>query len=138
MISIQSLPALNAFLNATSAALLLAGFVCIRRKRVAVHRMFMLLAVATSTLFLTSYLIYHYHAGSKRFAGSGGLRTLYLTILSTHTILAVAVVPLVLVSVTRGLRGDFARHRKIARWTFPVWLYVSVTGVVVYWMLYRL
>ena len=138
MIPISSLPTVNALLNGISAVLLVAGFVCIRRKRIEAHRAFMIAAMGTSTLFLVSYLFYHYHAGSRRFAGTGALRTLYLSILGTHTILAMVVVPLALVTVARGLRGDFARHRRIARWTFPVWLYVSVTGVVVYWMLYRM
>ena len=138
LIPISSLPTVNALLNGISAVLLVAGFVCIRRKRIEAHRAFMIAAMGTSTLFLISYLFYHYHAGSRRFAGTGALRTLYLSILGTHTILAMVVVPLALVTVARGLRGDFARHRRIARWTFPVWLYVSVTGVVVYWMLYRM
>ncbi len=136
--SIRDLPALNAALNAVAAMLLLSGYALIRRKRVAAHRATMLAAVATSAAFLVSYLVYHYHVGSVRFQGTGPVRTLYFTVLITHTILAVATVPLVLVTVTRGLRGRFASHRRIARVTLPVWLYVSVTGVVVYWMLYGL
>lgn len=136
--SIRDLPALNAALNAVAAMLLLSGYALIRRKRVAAHRATMLAAVATSAAFLVSYLVYHYHVGSVGFQGTGPVRTLYFTVLITHTILAVATVPLVLVTVTRGLRGRFASHRRIARVTLPVWLYVSVTGVVVYWMLYGL
>jgi putative membrane protein len=136
--NIQSLPAINAFLNATSAVLLMAGFVCIRRKRIAAHRAFMVTAMTTSALFLVSYLVYHYYTGSRRFTGTGGLRTAYLLILSSHTILATVIVPMALVTVTRAFRKDFARHRSLARWTFPLWMYVSVTGVVVYWMLYQM
>lgn len=135
--SIADLPVLNATLNATSAVLLAAGFGFIRKKRVAAHRVCMLSALAVSSAFLTSYLIYHYHVGSVRFQGRGWIRPVYFAILSTHTILAVAIVPLVLVTLTRALKGNFDRHARLARWTLPLWFYVSVTGVVIYWMLYH-
>ncbi len=138
MIPLAALPALNAALNGTSACLLVAGFLCIRRKRVTAHKACMLSAVATSTLFLISYLTYHYHVGSVPFRGQGWARPVYFSILSSHTVLAAATLPLVLVTLTRALRGRFQRHARIARWTLPVWLYVSVTGVLVYWMLYHL
>lgn len=132
----QALPALNAFLNATSATLLVIGFLQIRKKRVRAHRRLMLAACVVSTLFLASYLTYHSIAGSTRFAGTGWARPLYFSILISHTILATAVLPLVIVTVWRGLRMEVAKHRPIARWTLPVWLYVSVTGVLVYLMLW--
>lgn len=133
-----ALPTLNAILNATSAVLLLIGYALIRRGRWRQHRAVMLAAVTTSTLFLISYLTYHAHAGSKHFLGHGWIRPVYFAILITHTILAAAILPLVLVTVTRALRGRYERHRAIARWTFPIWMYVSVTGVIVYVMLYRM
>jgi uncharacterized membrane protein YozB (DUF420 family) len=133
------LPHLNAILNSLSAAFLVTGFIFIRRGKIAAHRAMMTCALVSSTLFLISYLIYHFgFQGLTRFTGQGAIRTLYLLILFTHTVLAVVILPFVLVTVTRALRGDFARHRRIARWTFPMWLYVSVTGVIVYLMLYRL
>jgi uncharacterized membrane protein YozB (DUF420 family) len=132
------LPHLNAVLNATSGVLLVLGFYFIRRRKVTAHLACMFAALCVSALFLVSYLTYHYHHGTTRFAGSGGVRLLYLTILLTHTVLAVVIVPLVAVTLTRAVRGNFLRHRAIARWTFPLWLYVSVTGVVVYVMLYQL
>lgn len=132
------LPTLNAALNASSAALLVAGYACIRSRRATAHRACMLLAVMTSTLFLVSYLTYHAKVGSVPYRGTGWLRALYFSILLTHTILAAVIVPLVAVTLLRALRGRFDRHRAIARWTLPIWLYVSVTGVVVYLMLYRL
>lgn len=138
MMSIADLPALNATLNATAAVLLSIGYVLIRKGRIETHRKVMLAAFATSTLFLVSYLIYHAHIGSKRFPGQGTIRTVYLTILLTHTVLAAAIVPLVIVTLSRGLSAHYDRHRTIARWTLPLWLYVSVTGVIVYWMLYRM
>ncbi|MGH7768435.1 MAG: DUF420 domain-containing protein [Candidatus Binatia bacterium] len=138
MIPFGSLPGLNAALNTASALLLAAGYLFIRSGRIAAHRRCMLAALATSTLFLTSYLIYHYHAGSVAFTGRGWIRLVYFTILISHTILAVAIVPLVLITLSRALGGRFDQHRRIARWTLPLWLYVSVTGVVVYWMLYRM
>ncbi len=135
---VADLPAVNAILNATSAGLLLAGYVLIRQRRLEAHRRVMLAAVASSTLFLTCYLVYHAHVGSVRFRGLGPVRTVYFTILLTHTVLAVAIVPLVGVTLVRGLRGRYDRHRRIARVTLPLWGYVSVTGVVIYWMLYRM
>jgi uncharacterized membrane protein YozB (DUF420 family) len=136
--TVRDLPALNAALNATSAVLLLVGWRLIRRGRIEAHRRAMLAAVSTSTLFLVSYLVYHAQVGSVRFQGQGVLRVVYFTILTTHTILAVAIVPLVLVTLVRALQARFDRHRRLARITFPLWSYVSVTGVVIYWMLYRL
>lgn len=136
--TVQDLPALNATLNALSAACLLLGFVLIRRGHREAHRRAMLGALALSTAFLTSYLVYHYHVGSRPFQGQGALRTLYFTILITHVLLAIAIVPMVLVTVSRALSRRFDQHRRIARWTWPLWMYVSVTGVVVYMMLYRL
>ena len=130
-------PALNATLNGASAILLTTGRVLIARKQVHLHRMCMLSAFATSSVFLVSYLYYHAHVGSVHFPGQGWVRPVYFTILISHAILAVAVVPLVLFSLTYGLKSRFDRHRRVARWTFPLWLYVSVTGVVVYLMLYQ-
>jgi uncharacterized membrane protein YozB (DUF420 family) len=140
---INSLPTLNAILNATSGILIVAGFVMIRNKRVSAHRACMIAAVVTSTLFLISYITYHtyhyYHGvGVTRFVGTGASRPIYFTILTTHTFLAVVTVPLVLVTLSRAIKNQFARHMRIARWTFPIWLYVSVTGVVVYLMLYHI
>ena len=129
-------PALNAALNTTSAVLLSCGYVFIRKKRVAAHRACMLLALLASTLFLVSYLTYHARAGSVPYRGTGWSRPLYFTILISHTLLAAAVVPLALVTVTRALRGRFDRHVPIARVTLPIWFYVSVTGVIIYMMLY--
>ena len=136
--TISDLPTVNAILNSTSAILLLAGWRMIMQRRIQAHRICMGSALGTSALFLASYLFYHYHHGSTRFPGTGLLRTVYLTILTSHTILAVVILPLILVTVARALRDDRAGHRRIARWTLPLWLYVSVTGVVVYWMLYHL
>lgn len=132
------LPHVNAVLNTTSALLLLAGFRFIRRGRIQAHRNCQVSAVTTSTLFLISYLTYHYYHGATPFPGRGLVHTLYIAILLTHTILAVVIVPLILVTLYRAARGDFIRHRRIARWTLPLWLYVSVTGVIVYVMLYHL
>jgi putative membrane protein len=137
-LKISDLPALNALLNGTSAILLLLGHSLIKRKLITAHRRVMIAAFAVSSFFLASYLIYHAHVGSVRFLGTGWVRPVYFTILISHTILAATVVPLVLITLARGLRGNFERHRAIARWTYPIWLYVSVTGVVVYLMLYRL
>ena len=131
------LPHLNALLNATSFLLLVAGFLFIRRRRVTAHLVCMLSALAVSVLFLVSYVVYHYNYGSVKFQGAGAVRTVYLLILLTHAVLAVVIVPLIALTLRRALRGDFARHRRVARWTYPLWLYVSVTGVVVYLMLYR-
>ena len=132
------LPALNACLNATSATLLLIGYAQIRRKHITAHRLCMSAAFLTSTLFLISYLYYHYHHGSTKFQGQGPMRLAYFAILLTHTVLAVVIVPLILLTLTRALKGEFARHRAVARWTLPLWLYVSVTGVIVYLMLYQM
>lgn len=136
--TVRDLPALNACLNALSAALLFTGWVLVRRRRLAAHRRVMLAALTSSALFLVSYVTYHVQVGSVRFQGQGVLRRAYFAILLTHTVLAVAIVPLVLVTVSRALAQRFDRHRRIARVTLPLWAYVSVTGVVVYWMLYRL
>ena len=136
--TVTDLPVLNACLNATSAVLLATGYVLIRRGRRAAHKRVMLAALASSALFLTSYLVYHFHVGSVPFRGQGPVRTVYFTILITHTVLAVAIVPLVAMTLVPALRGLFDRHRRLARITLPLWAYVSVTGVVIYWMLYRL
>lgn len=138
MISLSDLPAINATLNGLSAFLLSLGFCFIRRKAVTAHKACMLSAFVTSTLFLVSYLLYHAQVGSVPFRGQGWIRPVYFTILISHSVLAAATVPLVLVTLSRALRGRFDRHARIARWTLPVWLYVSVTGVIVYWMLYHL
>lgn len=135
---VTKLPTLNALLNATSAVLLIAGYLCIRRRKVTGHKICMLSAFVTSSLFLTSYLILRYYAGMTRFTGQGWIRPVYFTILTSHTVLAAGIVPLVLITLSRALRGRFDRHAQIARWTLPLWLYVSVTGVLVYWILYRL
>jgi uncharacterized membrane protein YozB (DUF420 family) len=132
-------PAWNATLNGLAAVLLVIGYVLVRQRRLAAHRAVMLSAFAVSVLFLVSYLVYHYQiGGGKRFPGTGPIRAVYFTILISHTILAAAVPVLAIITLSRALRQRFARHRAIARWTLPIWLYVSVTGVVVYWMLYRL
>ena len=136
--TVRDLPTLNALLNATAALLLLTGWWLIRRKKREAHRRVMLAAVATSVLFLASYLVYHYEVGSVRFQGQGALRVAYLAILLSHTVLAAAIVPMVLVTLARALRGRFDAHKAIARYTLPAWIWVSVSGVVVYWMLYRL
>jgi uncharacterized membrane protein YozB (DUF420 family) len=138
MPDIHTFPTINAILNGASAILVAAGIVLIRHRRRAAHKRVMLAAIVTSALFLVCYLWYHAHVGSVRFPVHGWPRPLYFLILTTHTILAVVVVPLILVTAVRGLRGRFERHRASARWTYPVWLYVSVTGVVVYLMLYRI
>ena len=131
-------PKINATLNGCSAVLLVTGRALIARGRKAAHRAVMLTALGTSTLFLVSYLYYHYHVGSVRFSGTGWSRPLYFAILISHTALAAVIVPMVIVTLSRALREQFDRHRAIARWTFPLWLYVSVTGVIVYLMLYRI
>src|ERR1035437_3294057 len=131
---LSSLPALNALLNGTCAVLLLVGRNLIRRKRMLAHRFVMLAALCTSAAFLASYLYYHAHVGSVHFQGHGWSRPLYFSILLSHTILAVVIVPLVLVTLSRALRARYSLHRAIARWTFPLWMYVSVTGVVIYLM----
>jgi len=136
--SVSDLPALNATLNATAAVLLAIGWTLIRRKRVELHRKVMIAAFCVSVAFLVSYLVYHAQVGSVRFTRQGPIRIVYFTILISHTILAATIVPMVLLSLSRGLKRQVARHRAIARWTMPLWLYVSVTGVIVYLMLYRL
>ncbi|MFQ5691966.1 MAG: DUF420 domain-containing protein [Nitrospinota bacterium] len=138
MLSVYDLPAVNAALNSASALLLAAGYVFIRRRWVAAHRTCMLAAFGVSALFLVSYLTYHYNVGSVPFGGRGWSRPVYFGILLTHTVLAAAIVPLALITLRHAWRGRFVRHRRIARWTLPLWLYVSVTGVVVYLMLYRI
>jgi uncharacterized membrane protein YozB (DUF420 family) len=137
MPDVHTLPAINASLNALAAILLVTGYVLIRRRRWIAHRNVMTAALVTSVLFLTSYLIYHAQVGSVRFPGHGAPRTIYLTILVTHTALAAIVPFLAGITVYRAWRRRYAQHKRLARWTLPIWLYVSVTGVVVYWMLYR-
>jgi len=138
MFDVHSLPALNATLNATAAVLLVTGYALVRNRRFLAHRNVMTAALVCSVLFLTSYLVYHAQVGSVRFPGHGAPRTVYLTILVTHTILAATVPFLAGVTVVRAWRGRFPQHKRLARWTLPIWLYVSVTGVVVYWMLYKI
>ena len=132
----RDLPTLNAVLNAACVFLLVTGWVLVRRGRHHAHRVAMLGALAASAAFLASYLVYHFQVGSVRFAGRGAIRAVYLAVLLSHTVLAAAIVPLVLVTVARALRGRFEAHRALARYTLPLWLWVSVSGVVVYWMLY--
>jgi uncharacterized membrane protein YozB (DUF420 family) len=141
---IFTLPHVNAILNTTSGLFLIAGFIFIRRRRIKAHRASMIAAFLASTIFLVSYILYHsllaYYLGQgpTKFKGEGFIRPVYFVILITHTILAIAVVPFILMTLVRALRGNFEKHRRIARWTLPVWLYVSVTGVIVYLMLYRI
>jgi uncharacterized membrane protein YozB (DUF420 family) len=135
---ISDLPALNAGLNALASVFLVTGYVLIRRGRRDAHRRCMLTALATSALFLLSYVVYHANAGSVGFAGTGAIRVVYFAVLIPHVILAATILPLALLTTARALRGDFTRHVRIARWTLPLWLYVSVTGVIVYAMLYHL
>jgi len=130
-------PVINASLNGTSALLLFTAHEMIKRGRMAAHRTLMLTAVVTSSLFLTSYLYYHWHVGSVHFQRQGLWRWVYISILTSHTTLAITIVPLVIITLSRALRQRFDRHRAIARWTYPLWLYVSVTGVVIYFMLYH-
>ncbi|HJU09822.1 MAG TPA: DUF420 domain-containing protein [Candidatus Binataceae bacterium] len=138
MWSFHLLAPLNSVLNATAAILLLAGYYSIRRKWVRLHRGFMLSAFAVSVAFFVSYSVYHYHVGDVHFQGQGWVRPVYFTILSSHILLAAAIVPLVLLTLWRALIGNFRRHRRIARWAWPIWIYVSITGVVVYLMCYQL
>lgn len=138
MISLSQLPSLNAALNALSAVLLVAGYLFIKSRNIKAHKRCMLAAFTSSILFLISYLFYHYQVGSIPFKGQGGIRVVYFSILLTHTVLATVVVPLALVTLFRAFKERFDAHRRIARWTFPIWLYVSVTGVIVYAMLYRM
>jgi len=136
-VTIHDLPAVNASLNALSGVLLLIGFGLMRARRIEQHRRVMLAAFTTSSVFLICYLVYHAQVGSVRFTRQGFVRPLYYTILVTHVTLAAAVVPLAIVTLTRGLKGRYPQHRRLARWTFPIWLYVSVTGVLVYVLLYQ-
>ena len=138
MLEISDLPLLNATLNALAGILLVSAYVMIRKGNVVRHRALMLAAFSTSVLFLVSYVIYHVNIGSRAFTGTGIIRVVYFVILVTHVVLAIAVVPMAIVTLRRGLRRDDLRHKAIARWTFPIWLHVSVTGVVVYGMLYML
>ncbi|MBA2302471.1 MAG: DUF420 domain-containing protein [Acidobacteria bacterium] len=136
--SITDLPAVNATLNGISAILLIVGYALIRQRRIAQHRRVMISAFATSTVFLICYVIYHANVGSKPFTGQGTVRTVYFFILITHIVLAALVPPLALITLIRGLRARYDKHAKLARWTLPIWLYVSVTGVIVYVMLYQM
>jgi uncharacterized membrane protein YozB (DUF420 family) len=136
-VTVSDLPTVNALLNGTAAVLLAIGWTCIRRGRIDAHRRCMLAAFTASCLFLVSYVVYHAQAGSRPFTGQGLARSVYFAILVTHVLLAAAILPLALVTLRRALGGDYVRHRRIARWTFPVWMYVSVTGVVIYLMLYH-
>jgi uncharacterized membrane protein YozB (DUF420 family) len=136
-VTVQSLPAINATLNAISTVLLVSGYLLIRGRHVAMHRRCMIAACVTSTLFLVSYVTYHLQVGSVSFTRQGLVRPLYFTILLTHVSLAITVLPLAIVTLWRGLKSRFDRHRAIARWTLPIWLYVSVTGVLVYVLLYQ-
>jgi putative membrane protein len=138
MVPYHFLAPLNSLLNATAAMLLLAGYYCIHRRWVRLHRAFMLGAFTVSAAFFTSYIIYHYHVGDVRFQGQGWVRPVYFTILVSHVSLAAAIVPLALVTLWRALNGSFRRHRQIARWAWPIWIYVSITGVVVYLLCYQL
>jgi uncharacterized membrane protein YozB (DUF420 family) len=137
VISVHDLPAVNASLNALSGVLLLCGYALIRQRRIDLHRKVMLTAFATSSLFLICYVVYHAQVGSVPFPRQGPVRTLYFTILITHVTLAATVPVLAIITLTRGLKGRYPQHRRIARWTFPIWMYVSVTGVLVYVLLYQ-
>jgi len=136
-LTLHDLPAVNATLNGISAILLVVAYLLIRAKRIEQHRRVMLAAFSTSTLFLICYLVYHAQVGSVRFTRQGAVRPLYYSILVTHVVLAAATLPLAIITLSRGLKMRYARHRAIARWTFPIWLYVSVTGVLVYVLLYQ-
>jgi uncharacterized membrane protein YozB (DUF420 family) len=138
MFDYSVLPTVNATLNATSGIFLLTGYAMIRRRQIHAHRNAMLGAFAASTLFLCSYVTYHANAGSRAFTGQGMLRVVYFAILISHVILAAAILPMAISTLSRGLRGRYAEHKRIAKWTFPAWLYVSITGVIVYLMLYRM
>jgi putative membrane protein len=137
MLSVHDLPAVNAGLNALSGVLLVSGYTLMRLRRIELHRRFMIAAFATSSLFLICYLVYHAQVGSVRFMRLGFVRPLYYTILVTHVTLAATVPPLAIITMSRGLKGRYPQHRRIARWTFPIWMYVSVTGVLVYVLLYQ-
>jgi putative membrane protein len=135
--SLSDLPPLNASLNALSAVFLTAGYIFIKNKNVTAHRNCMISALVSSTIFLGCYLYYHFHAGRTVFKDPAWFRPIYHTLLLTHTVLAVTIVPMILITVSRAARGRFDRHKKIARWTWPLWMYVSVTGVLIYWLLYQ-
>jgi len=135
--TVHDLPAVNASLNALSGVLLLCGYTLMRLRRIELHRKFMIAAFATSALFLVCYVVYHAQVGSVRFTREGFVRPLYYTILLTHVTMAIVVVPLAIITLSRGLKGRYPQHRRIARWTFPIWVYVSVTGVLVYVLLYQ-
>ena len=136
-LTIHDLPAVNASLNALSGILLVIGYTLMRLRRIELHRKFMIAAFTASSLFLICYVVYHAQVGSVRFTRGGFVRPLYYTILITHVALAITVVPLAIITLSRGLEGRYPQHRRIARWTFPIWLYVSVTGVLVYVLLYQ-
>lgn len=137
-LSVSDLPLVNASLNGLAAILLIAGYICIRQRRIAAHRAAMIAAFVTSVLFLVSYLVYHAHTGSRPFPGRGAIRGVYFVILITHIVLAATIPPLAGVTLWRAYHGRFDRHVRVARWTLPLWLYVSITGIVVYVMLYRM
>lgn len=137
MLDIHILPTVNALLNAISAAFLMCGYIFIRRRNIKAHKTCMICAVVASALFLACYSFYHANVGATKFAGTGGVRTFYFAILLSHSVLALVIVPMVILTLFRALQGNFARHRAIARWTLPIWLYVSVTGVLIYLMLYH-
>jgi uncharacterized membrane protein YozB (DUF420 family) len=133
---LASIPPLNAVLNGSAAVLLLLGFYFITHRKILAHKICMVSAFLCSAAFLSLYLYFHYHAGVIRFSGQGWIRPVYFTILISHTILATVSLPLILITLTLALRNNFAKHHRIARWTFPIWLYVSLTGVIVYWLLF--
>lgn len=133
---VSSLPTVNASLNAACTVLLLCGYYFIRQKKIFQHRICMIAAFICSTVFLASYVYFHLHAGIIRFGGQGWIRPVYFTLLFSHTILAVVNLPLILITLSFALREKFSSHRRIARWTYPIWLYISVTGVIIYWLLY--
>ncbi len=135
--TVQDLPTLNASLNSVATALLLSGYIAIKKGQRELHKKIMVAALVVSAAFLTSYLIYHYHVPSKKFPDLGWIKTLYLVILIPHIILAAAMVPMILKTFWHAFRGEWDKHKKIAKITFPIWMYVSVTGVIVYFMLYR-
>jgi putative membrane protein len=137
LFSFSDLASVNAALNSVSAVFLILGFIFIRKKQISRHKACMLVAFSASTLFLISYILYHYHVGSVPFQGRGWIRPVYYSLLLSHIVLAAAIVPMALVTLARALKGSFNQHRRLARWTLPLWLYVSVTGVTVYWMLYH-
>jgi uncharacterized membrane protein YozB (DUF420 family) len=136
LLPLSVLPAVNASLNGASGVFLVAGYIFIRRGKIRLHKISMITAFCCSTVFLACYVYFHLHAGIIRFGGQGWIRPAYFALLTSHTILAVVIVPIVLITLSRALREKFDRHRAIARWTFPLWLYVSVTGVIIYWLLY--